>query len=124
MLWLIIALIAVAVVAVLYYVFPIIQVCGDSMNPTFKDGDIVLGCRLYSISRKDVYVFHPPVGEKYVIKRLTQVSSITNKLFFEGDNSDHSYDSRMYGYISRDKVVAKCIFIIHRRKECKDNGNI
>lgn len=114
MLWLIIALIVV-VLAVLYYIFPIIQVCGDSMYPTFNDGDIILGCRLFSLKIKEVYVFHPPVGEKYVIKRLTQVSSTTNKLFFEGDNSDHSYDSRMYGYVSRDKVVAKYIFTIHKK---------
>ena len=121
MLWLILAL-TLIVIALLFYVFPLIQVCGDSMYPTFKDGDIVLGCRLFNISRKSVYVYHPPVGKKYVIKRLTQVSSVTNKLFFEGDNPEHSYDSRMYGYISRDKVVAQCIFIIHRRKECNDNG--
>ena len=121
MLWLIIVLIAI-VVAVLCYIFPIIQVCGDSMYPTFNSGDIILGCRLYSLKIKAVYVFHPPVGEKYVIKRLTQVSSTTNKLFFEGDNPDYSYDSRMYGYVSRDKVVARYIFTIHRRKECNDNG--
>lgn len=120
MIWLFIVLIAV-VVAVLCYIFPIIEVCGDSMYPTLKNGDLLLGCRLYTLKKKAVYVFHPPVGNKYVVKRLTQVSSVTNKLFFEGDNSDHSFDSRMYGYISRDKVVAKCLFTIYRRKECRDN---
>ena len=122
MLWFILALIAV-VIAILAYIFPVIQVCGESMYPTFNDGDIILGCRLFSLKRKAIYVFRPPVGEKYVIKRLTQVSSITNKLFFEGDNADHSYDSRMYGYISRDKVVARYILTIHKRKECSDNGD-
>lgn len=115
MLWIIIALIAI-VLAFLVYAFPLIEVCGESMLPTYKDGDIVLGCRLFTLTRNSVYVFRPPVGEKYVIKRLTQVSSTTHKLFFEGDNSDHSYDSRMYGYISQDKVVAKCLLIIHRKK--------
>lgn len=121
MLWIIISLIVI-VIALLIYAFPLIQVCGESMLPTYRDGDIVLGCRLFTLTRKSVYVYRPPVGEKYVIKRLTQVSSTTNKLFFEGDNPDYSYDSRMYGYISRDKVVAKCIFTIYRRKECKNNG--
>ena len=121
MLWIVLASTAV-VIATLAYVFPIIEVCGDSMNPTFKNGDIILGCRLCTLKRKSVYVFHPPVGEKYVIKRLTQVSPSTNKLFFEGDNPDYSYDSRMYGYVSRDQVVAKYIFTIYRRKECNDNG--
>ena len=104
------------VIAFLIYMFPLIQVCGDSMLPTFNDGDILIGCRLFSIKKKSVYVFRPPTGEHYVIKRLTQVSP-AGKLFFEGDNSDYSYDSRMYGYVSRDKVVAECIFTIHKRKE-------
>lgn len=119
MLWIISILI---VLVVLWYVFPLIQVCGESMYPTFKDGDIILGCRLCSIKKEAVYVFHPPAGEEYVIKRLTQISPTTNKLFFEGDNPDYSYDSRMYGYVSRDKIVARYVLTIHRRKECNDNG--
>ena len=122
MFWLILAIV-LAVIVVISYVFPVIEVCGYSMNPTFNNGDIILGCRLYSLKKKSVYVFHPPMGEKYVIKRLTQISSTTGKLFFEGDNPDHSYDSRMYGYVSRDKVVAQYILTIYRRKECSDNDN-
>ena len=121
MLWICVSILVMVsiVTALLIYVFPVIQVCGDSMNPTFTDGDIILGCRLFSLKRRAVYIFHPPVGQKYVIKRLTQVSPTTNKLFFEGDNPDCSYDSRMYGYVSRDKVVARYIFTIYRRKESK-----
>ena len=121
MLWLILAIVVIALV-VLFYIFPIIQVCGDSMYPTYKDGDIVLGCRIFSIKRGGIYVYHPPAGEKYVIKRLTRIINFPNLLFFEGDNSEHSYDSRMYGCISNQDLVAKCIFTIHRRKECNDNG--
>ena len=122
MLWFILAL-AIIVVTLLIYIFPIIQVCGISMSPTFNDGDIILGCRLcHHLKSGEVYIFTPPVGEKYVIKRLTLISCITGKLFFEGDNPDNSYDSRMYGYISRDKVVARYILTIYRRKECRDNG--
>lgn len=115
MFWVIGILTLCAVIALIVYIFPLIQVCGDSMYPTLKDGDIVIGCRLFSIKENSIYVFHPPVGEKYVVKRLTQISPYTSKLFFEGDNSDFSYDSRMYGYVSRNKVVAKCLFIIHRK---------
>lgn len=115
MLWVIIVAVLV-IVGLLAYSFPLVQVCGDSMYPTFKDGDIVLGSRLFKLKRKAIYVYTPPVGEKYVIKRLTQVSPTTHKLFFEGDNANYSYDSRMYGYISRDKVVARYIFTIYRKK--------
>lgn len=122
MLWFILA-ISIIVVALLIYLFPLIQVCGDSMYPTFNDGDIILGCRLcHHFKKNAVYIYTPPLGEKYVIKRLTLISDITGKLFFEGDNPDYSYDSRMYGYISRDKVVARYILTIHRRKECSENG--
>lgn len=121
MLWLIIALI-VTITAFLMYVFPIIQVCGDSMYPTFNDGDIILGCRLFSLKESEVYVYKSPADNKTVIKRLLQISNITGKLFFTGDNSDHSYDSRMYGYITKDKVIARYILTIHKRKECSDNG--
>lgn len=125
MLWVFIAIIIVAVVAFLFYVFPFIQVCGDSMYPTFHNGDIILGCRLFSFKIGVVYVFTPPIPPTeeggYVIKRLTHISPQTGKLFFKGDNADHSYDSRMYGYVSREKVIAKYLFTIHRRKECSNN---
>lgn len=120
MLWIVIAVICV-IISCLVYAFPIIEVCGDSMYPTFNDGDIILGCRLFNIENKAVYVFHPPAGEKYVIKRLTHISKY-NALFFEGDNADCSFDSRMYGYVSRNKVVAKYVFTIYKRKESNDDG--
>lgn len=114
---------AIIVLAILSYIFPVIQVCGTSMLYTFNDGDIILGCRLFTLEKDAVYVFHPPAGEEYVIKRLTRISETANKLFFEGDNPEHSYDSRMYGYVSRDKVVARYFCTIHRRKEYDCNGN-
>ena len=117
MLWVILAIVLI-VIAFLIYMFPLVQVCGDSMLPTYNDGDILIGCRLFSIDTSAVYVFRPPVGENYVIKRLAFVSPKSGKLFFMGDNLNFSYDSRMYGYVSRDKVVAKCIFTIHKGKEC------
>lgn len=93
------------------------------MYPTFNDGDIILGCRfLKDYKVGSVLIYTPPVGEKYVIKRLTQISSITGKFFFEGDNADHSYDSRMYGYVSRDKIVAQYLLTIHKKGVC-DNGS-
>src|SRR5574344_713973 len=119
--WWVILFIVVLLV-ILYIIFPPVLVCGTSMFPSFNDGDIIICCRLKHIKIGNVYVFKPPVhndGEKYVIKRLTHISEITGKMFFEGDNKDHSYDSRMYGYIGRDKLIARYVFTIFRRKECK-----
>ena len=121
MLWSILITVIV-LLGVAIYIFPIVEVCGCSMCPTFHSGDIILCCRFCSIDEKSIYVFNPPLGEKYVIKRLTQINPTTDKLFFEGDNPKESYDSRMYGYVSQDKIVAKYIFTIHKRKECNYNG--
>ena len=112
-------LIIVGVLLILFYIFPIIQVCGDSMYPNFKDGEIIIGCRIFSMKEKGVYIYHPPVGEnKYVIKRLINAHpKNSNRLFFRGDNYDHSFDSRHYGYVCRKEVVAKYIFKVYR-KEC------
>lgn len=121
MLWVILAIILV--IAVLFYVFPIIEVCGDSMNPTFNSGDLIVGCRIFkNPTLNQVFIFRPPVGEKYVIKRLAHISEYTGKFFFEGDNKDYSYDSRKYGYISKDKLVARYLFTIHKERSCKSNG--
>ena len=120
MLWIVIVLVCL-VLAMLIFLFPVIQVCGDSMFPTFNDGDIIIGCRLFSLTPKNIYIYRPPIGQKYVIKRLNRVSPVTGNLFFEGDNKDCSYDSRMYGYVNREQVVAKYIFTIYR-KENDENG--
>lgn len=117
MTWLIVIGVALLVLA-LIYAFPPIQICGDSMMPNFYDGDIVVGCRLLrkSVLGK-VYIYTPPVGEHdIVIKRLTFINSTTGKLFFEGDNKDHSFDSRDYGYVTKDKIIARYLFTIYKKK--------
>jgi signal peptidase I len=115
MIWIVVAIVFVLIVAVLLYFFPLVLVCGTSMCPTFNDGDLIVGSRLLkSIEVGEVYIFNPPVGEKYVIKRLTRISEATGSLFFEGDNADFSFDSRNYGYIKPEKVVAKYLFTLKK----------
>ena len=61
-----------------------------------------------------IFVFSPNSEEKdyYAIKRLAISSS--KGLFFVGDNSGNSYDSRDYGYIPPKRV--KCIVIKRIKK--------
>lgn len=99
--------------------FPIIRIEGDSMYPTFKEGEYVIGCRL--LNRKKckigkIYVIHlrDIEGEPYyIIKRLHKkvYNSSTNsyEYFFLGDNLKVSADSRHYGLFSSDKIVAVII---------------
>lgn len=105
----------IAALAALLYIFPIIQICGDSMYPTLNNGDIAVGCRFAPLKINDIYIFIPPSFEKdghIVIKRLTKIDG--DKLFFEGDNKKYSYDSRMYGYVDKKNVVAKYLFRIKK----------
>ena len=122
MFWFILVALIIIVVALLFYLFPLIEVCGNSMYPTFNDGEIVLGCRLIKHFKiGDVFIYRPPVGQKYVIKRLYAVSAVTGNLFFEGDNSEYSYDSRAYGYVMRKDVVARYVLTIHKKKGVNTN---
>ena len=93
--------------------FPLVQICGYSMFPTLKDGEFYLGRRLFDKSNLivgKIYIYRPPYGsleEKFVIKRLAEIKN--GKCYFLGDNKNDSYDSRYYGYVDCDRVVAQLI---------------
>lgn len=90
--------------------FPTVNVVGDSMHPTFTEGERVRGRRLLFKGKcklNKVYIVHlkDVDGEPYyVIKRLKHISS--KGYWFLGDNSKVSYDSRNYGYVDPKKVIA------------------
>ena len=86
------------------------------MHPTYKDGDVIIATRLYcdhKVEVEDVFVYKPPSvthdGVEYVIKRVRDVRKSDGFLFFIGDNENNSYDSRNYGHVSRQRLVAKVI---------------
>lgn len=119
----IITILAVMVtVFILLYLFPPIKVEGDSMYPTFKEGEILIGCRLFNRKKckiGKIYVIHLRNEENgepyYIIKRLERrVLDIYSadpcyKYFFLGDNREVSADSRIYGLFESSKVVAVII---------------
>lgn len=115
----------VCFVLLIVYSFPLAVVEGDSMYPTFHEGDILLCRRLFikrrrSYSPGEILVFEAPYeDEKYfVIKRVSFFveQGNTKYLYFLGDNPKHSYDSRMYGLVDCKVVVATVLF---RIKRCK-----
>lgn len=100
------------IVVALIYKFPIIKIIGDSMYPIFTNGETVIGKRISqtkALSIGLIYVYKHPLSfteeKRYVVKRLMNIDE-HGKLFFEGDNTDFSYDSRHYGYVKRDLVIA------------------
>ena len=116
-------LIAIVVLITLFlllkYLFPVAQVEGDSMLPTYREGEYLI-CRRVFFKKKckvnKIYVIYLRDDEKgkpyYVIKRLNKILC-GGDYWFLGDNADVSYDSRHYGGIDPKRVIAEV------RKVCK-----
>ena len=112
----------VVVFAFLHHVFPLIQVIGDSMYPTYLDGQVIIGCRLFRRKKRkvgEVVIYRSPEenGRKIVIKRVAGVNVAFNQVTYYclGDNADHSYDSRYYGAISSENLVCR---VLNQRRNC------
>lgn len=119
MMYLVIGIVLVTLGIVLLLTnYPLVKVCGNSMYPTFIDGEMLFSKRIfnsktYQFVVGEIYVFENPLHEEgeedvYVIKRLCYVTC-SGKLFFLGDNREDSCDSRTYGEVNREMVVAKII---------------
>lgn len=94
------------------------------MYPTLKEGEELICRRLFFKKQckvNKIYVIHLRDDENkepyYIIKRLDKVVK-DNNYWFLGDNSLVSYDSRQYGSIKPEQVVAVVL-----RKVRKSNGS-
>lgn len=104
-------------VVIEHYVFPLVNVCGNSMLPTYQDGEIVFSTRIFrknKIKPGDVMVFrHPTVRDRLLIKRVDKVFKNNHgeiqSIYFLGDNAPDSYDSRNFGYVLMKDLVSKVI---------------
>lgn len=100
-----------------HFVFPLVNVCGNSMFPTYHDGEIILSRRIFrknKIKPGDVMVFkHPTVKNRLLIKRVSEVfrdkKGEVQSIYFLGDNAPDSYDSRNFGYVLVEDLVSKII---------------
>ena len=103
--------------AIFLLMFPVIKVVGDSMYPTLKEGQYLLGCRLFNKKKckiNGIYVVHlrDDEGEPYfIIKRLYMTYDKDHKVEydFRGDNAEVSADSRQYGNFKPSQGEAKII---------------
>lgn len=106
--------IIIAVVVVRHYLFPLIQVIGDSMHPTYLNGDIIIGYRFFRKSKLkvgQVILYECPTDGLTVIKRIAEIKVYEGKRYFYclGDNPDNSNDSRNYGYVSSKNLICKVV---------------
>ena len=84
---------------------------GDSMSPTYKDGDSISLDRItvnHKVRINDIVAFRHPFKENCkVIKRITKIKD-DSKFFVEGDNPhiSSSEDSHNFGYIDLHQLIA------------------
>ncbi|GBU29520.1 hypothetical protein R84B8_03092 [Treponema sp. R8-4-B8] len=114
-----------AILAALFlklFIFDFIIARGHSMEPTIRDGAVLVVSRInYGLQlpsnkyllrwgqpkKGEVVVFYTPSGE-LAVKRCTM--SAENGMFYaEGDNSVVSYDSRSYGPVLTDNIIGKVL---------------
>jgi signal peptidase I len=117
-------------VSAISYVFftrilSIYRVTGDSMYPTFKDGDFVFVKKIFChTNREDMIAYIKPTDQKIAIKRIKKI--VSDEVYYKGeeiaipkshvwvigDNRGNSIDSRDYGPIALGLVIGNPIFKI------------
>lgn len=81
------------------------------MSPTINNHALVIATGL-------IYLFKTPsvndivaikYGDKILIKRIKKIKK--NKYNVEGDNRKDSLDSNHFGFVSKDKILGKVIYV-------------
>lgn len=93
------------------YFFKITFVQGCSMYPTLQENDFLICNTLdKDVEIGDIVIIKPLIcfSDNYVIKRVTNVSD--SKIFIEGDNKEHSFDSRNVGWIDKENILGTILF--------------
>ncbi len=94
----------------------------DDPSRTFVKRLIAVEGDVVEIRNKKLFVNGKEQEEPYIINTDSGISKETRdnfgpitvppgKLFFMGDNRDQSYDSRFYGYVSKDTITGKAIIL-------------
>jgi len=82
---------------------------GKSMNPTLKDGEVVLVDRKAKIEVGDIVVAkHPLEQNSEIVKRVERINE-HGHYFLVGDNLQDSNDSRHFGAVKREYIKGKIV---------------
>jgi len=86
--------------------FIVRQVEGDSMVPTLKRGQLVIGRSTRDLRPGDVVIVSHDGMEK--IKRIEKQQG--DLIYLLGDNAGASTDSRSFGWVQAKHIVAKVVW--------------
>jgi nickel-type superoxide dismutase maturation protease len=82
---------------------------GKSMNPTLKDGEVVLVDRAAKIEVGDIVVARHPIEQRSeIVKRIERINE-RGHYFLVGDNTEDSNDSRHFGAVTREYIKGKVV---------------
>jgi signal peptidase I len=119
----------VCIVVVLAFGFRFMGTDGTCMEPTIMDGDFVFCMDAWNVKEGDIVTFLTPELEKWPKneriwqKRVDHIDP-EKGYWLLGDNLDESHDSRAFGYVPWENIHKKVLFIIHTKKENKDEQNL
>jgi len=102
--------------------FKAVELRGDSMSPTYNDGDWLLFRLLPAKSKSGNLIGkvvliqrQSQVGTDFLqVKRVTKLTEV--KFWVEGDNKSASTDSRSWGALDSTEVIGKLLFRYRRAK--------
>ena len=87
------------------------KITGDSLYPSYKDGQRVLCTKI--TKKSSLYIYDTVIFEKepygLMIKKITFIN--IDKYYVEGSSFD-SIDSRNFGYLNKKDIKYKIIFKI------------
>jgi signal peptidase I len=87
--------------------FPVV-IAGDSMEPSLSGGEWWLARRTGRVSVGDIVVVRPPdQTDLLTVKRITRREG--SRWWVEGDNVAHSRDSRHYGPVDPEAILARLV---------------
>ena len=87
----------------------IFKVAGDSMSPTFKDGDAVMVSPDTRVAPGDIVLAkHPYKQSVKMLKRVTSIDE-NGRYSLAGDNPDESTDSRTFGTVPIEYIYGKAV---------------
>lgn len=82
---------------------------GKSMNPTLRDGEVVLVNRDAKIEVGDIVVAkHPIEQSSEIVKRVERINE-RGHYFLVGDNLEDSNDSRHFGAVAGEYIKGKVV---------------